>query len=153
MWTKITVSALSFNLLIIIFFGLSKEMTLHRSILSDQKQINQNTELPAPLKIIFWIQNRWNKSRSLPGTFEVSTVWTVGGGAAGATGWCTGTDWVGLGGCTGFIAGLSTPELVTGMNPLDEGGAAAIWCIFCPGVRTAWDVLAPYAATPGVPAW
>jgi hypothetical protein len=45
-------------------------------------------------------------SKNLPGTFEVSTVCTVGGGAAGETAGCADAACVGLGGCIGPIPGL-----------------------------------------------
>lgn len=74
------------------------------------------------------------RKKKLPGTFEVSTVCTVGGGAAGTTGSCTGAGWVGLGGCDELIPGLCIPELLTGTKTLGGGVGAMTWDNVCTGV-------------------
>lgn len=43
---------------------------------------------------------------ALPGTFDVSTVCTVGGEVGGTPTGCASDDFVGLNGCTGLILGL-----------------------------------------------
>ena len=93
------------------------------------------------------------KKIRLPGTFEVSTVCIVGGGAAGVIAGWTGACWVGLGGCIGPIPGLwTTPEL-TGINPLCVGVGATTWGSLWPGTVPTWDVTLPREPAPGGPDW
>jgi len=69
----------------------------------------------------------------VPGTFEVSTVCTVGG-AAGATTGCNWAGCVGLDGCAGLKPGLCTKSgLVTGIKPLDGGAGVTAGVKLCPG--------------------
>lgn len=91
----------------------------------------------------------------LPGTFEVSTVWTVGGGAAGATAVCAGADWVGLDGCVETIPGLweTPPGLFTGINPLGVGVGATTWGILWPYALPVWGGIVPSEPGPGGPDW
>ena len=92
-------------------------------------------------------------SKNLPGTFEVSTVCTVGGGAAGVMLGCADAAWVGLGGCIGPTPGLwTTPEL-TGINPF-WGGVGAITCgILWPGTKPGCDVRGTAGPVPGWIGW
>ena len=70
----------------------------------------------------------------IPGTLEVSAVWTVGGGAAGAgVACCVGA----LAGCTEPITDLgATPGVDIGVNPMAPAPGATAWGIiglrFCP---------------------
>lgn len=90
----------------------------------------------------------------LPGTLEVSTVCTVGGGAAGVTEVCAGVDWVGLGGCIEPTVGpWTTPELVTGINPLGGGVGATTFGILWPGTAPNCDGRVPAAPATGGIGW
>lgn len=63
----------------------------------------------------------WGHVFQVPGTFEVSTLCTVGGGAGGATAACTCAGWVELEVCAGLKPGLCTKPGFVGIKPLGAG--------------------------------
>lgn len=90
----------------------------------------------------------------LPGTFDVSTVCTVGGGADGTATDCTCDAFVGLEGCTGLIPGLRAKlGLGTGTKPLGAEPGAAGCANLCPVAAAGWDVPTPCEAGTGGPGW
>lgn len=86
----------------------------------------------------------------LPETFDVSTVWTVAGGAGGGVTDCDCVVCVGLDGFIGpgIIFGTK-PWFNTGVNPpgIEVGGTG--WANFTLGIAFDWD----NPTFPGCPGW